>query len=402
MGKIRTYVKNISLKKSLILFAIVYIGIVLMMTIVTVLPLNAWKEHILEQRSIHIYDYAIQNEGINYGVTLVDPQGYEFEALSGRDLYLYWMANIFIIMLPFLYIIIGSILMAKLYYKLKIKMPLLHLYEGVKHIANEDLDFSLTYQSEDELGKLCAAFESMKNELQKSYLQLWQMLAERKALTASIAHDLRTPLTVIMGYLDYLEKVGQQQKLNDDILISTVQNIKAATQRLERYATSIRNIEKIDDVKLNDRSFDLKKYLNELQREFTLIASKHHCIFQLQDLSVSSMICTDQEMFTKILENIFDNALRYCQIMIKMTVYEDHDDFFVIIEDDGNGFSSQDLKNATSFFYSTSASHGGFGISLSICQILCKKMGGQLLLENNSDRGAKVTVQIKNKHLAEN
>ena len=402
MGKIRTYVKNISLKKSLILFAIVYIGIVLMMTIVTVLPLNAWKEHILEQRSIHIYDYAIQNEGINYGVTLVDPQGYEFEALSGRDLYLYWMANIFIIMLPFLYIIIGSILMAKLYYKLKIKMPLLHLYEGVEHIANEDLDFSLTYQSEDELGKLCEAFESMKNELQKSYLQLWQMLAERKALTASIAHDLRTPLTVIMGYLDYLEKVGQQQKLNDDILISTVQNIKAATQRLERYATSIRNIEKIDDVKLNDRSFDLKKYLNELQREFTLIASKHHCIFQLQDLSVSSMICTDQEMFTKILENIFDNALRYCQIMIKMTVYEDHDDFFVIIEDDGNGFSSQDLKNATSFFYSTSASHGGFGIGLSICQILCKKMGGQLLLENNSDRGAKVTVQIKNKHLAEN
>ena len=402
MGKIRTYVKNISLKKSLILFAIVYIGIVLMMTIVTVLPLNAWKEHILEQRSIHIYDYAIQNKGIDYGVTLVDPQGYEFEALSGRDLYLYWMANIFIIMLPFLYIIIGSILMAKLYYKLKIKMPLLHLYEGVEHIANEDLDFSLTYQSEDELGKLCEAFESMKNELQKSYLQLWQMLAERKALTASIAHDLRTPLTVIMGYLDYLEKVGQQQKLNDDILISTVQNIKAATQRLERYATSIRNIEKIDDVKLNDRSFDLKKYLNELQREFTLIASKHHCIFQLQDLSVSSMICTDQEMFTKILENIFDNALRYCQIMIKMTVYEDHDDFFVIIEDDGNGFSSQDLKNATSFFYSTSASHGGFGIGLSICQILCKKMGGQLLLENNSDRGAKVTVQIKNKHLAEN
>ena len=402
MGKIRTYVKNISLKKSLILFAIVYIGIVLMMSIVTVLPLNAWKEHILEQRSIHIYDYAIQNKGIDYGVTLVDPQGYEFEALSGRDLYLYWMANIFIIMLPFLYIIIGSILMAKLYYKLKIKMPLLHLYEGVKHIANEDLDFSLTYQSEDELGKLCAAFESMKNELQKSYLQLWQMLAERKALTASIAHDLRTPLTVIMGYLDYLEKVGQQQKLNDDILISTVQNIKAATQRLERYATSIRNIEKIDDVKLNDRSFDLKKYLNELQREFTLIASKHHCIFQLQDLSVSSMICTDQEMFTKILENIFVNALRYCQIMIKMTVYEDHDDFFVIIEDDGQGFSSQDLKNATSFFYSTSASHGGFGIGLSICQILCKKMGGQLLLENNSDRGAKVTVQIKNKHLAEN
>lgn len=401
MGKIKTYVKNISLKKSLILFAIVYIGIVLMITIVTVLPLNAWKEHILEQRLIHIYDYTIQNEGIDYGVTLVDPQGYEFEELKGNDLYLYWMANIFIIMLPFLYIIIGSILMAKLYYKRKIKMPLLYLYEGVEHIANEDLDFSLTYQSEDELGKLCEAFESMKNELQKSYLQLWQMLAERKALTASIAHDLRTPLTVIMGYLDYLEKVGQQQKLNDNILISTVQNIKAATQRLERYATSIRNIEKIDDVKLYNRSFDLKKYLNELQHEFTLIASKHHCIFQLQDLSVSSMICTDQEMFTKILENIFDNALRYCQTMIKMTVYEDHDDFFVIIEDDGHGFSSQDLKNATSFFYSTSASHGGFGIGLSICQILCKKMGGHLLLENRNDHGAKVTVQIKNKHLAE-
>lgn len=81
------------------------------------------------------------------------------------------------------------------------------------HISQQDLDFQIQYTSDDELGQLCDTFEHMKNEIYKSNSKMWNMLQERKALTASVSHDLRTPITVLNGYLDYLENQSKEKLL---------------------------------------------------------------------------------------------------------------------------------------------------------------------------------------------
>lgn len=297
--------------------------------------------------------------------------------------------------LPVLYVIIGSIIITKLYYKLKIQSPLKSLNNGVEHILQQDLDFQIEYTSDDELGRLCNAFECMRNEIYMSNRKMWNMLQERKALTASVSHDLRTPITVINGYLDYLDKVSRKQIITEEALYSTIKQMKGAIQRLERYVDCVKDIQKIEDVEIKKECFNLKEYIIDMVNDFSLLSKKQGRMLEYQDQTEIENIHSDKDMLSKILENIFDNALRFSEKTIFFSITEENNYICFTISDDGKGFSQEELKYATSFFYSSPTNKGNFGIGLSICKILCERLDGILLLKNTADHGASITVQVK-------
>ena len=76
-----------------------------------------------------------------------------------------------------------------LFYRWKLKEPIRILKEGTERIRMQDLDFSIPVVSADELGGICAAFETMRGELQKSNQELWRQAEERRRLNAAFAHD---------------------------------------------------------------------------------------------------------------------------------------------------------------------------------------------------------------------
>lgn len=88
--------------------------------------------------------------------------------------------------------------------------------QGISHIADNDLDFSIGYGKQDELGQLCRAFETMRGELVKNDRYMWGLVEERKKINASIAHDLRTPITVIKGYSEYLDRNAGKENMAGD------------------------------------------------------------------------------------------------------------------------------------------------------------------------------------------
>lgn len=387
--------EKMSLKKSLILLAVLCLGTVCILTIVTILNFSNLRQKILDNRSIQISQYTVKEDNINYGITLVDPQEYEFEALTGENLFYYVVITVLMLGLPVVYVIVGALVMAKLYYKLKIQIPLKHLNNGVEHISKQDLDFEMNYFADDELGRLCNAFELMKKEIYLSNVKMWDMLEEKKALNASMSHDLRTPLTVINGYLDYLDKASCKQVVTDEILQATIKNIKGAIKRLERYVECVKDIQKIEDVEIKKEYFDLKEYLEDTIKDFTLLVQTHKRVLRVHNFINTQTIFEDKNMLSKVLENVFDNAIRFSKEIITFSIFEDDEYIMFVIEDDGNGFCDQELECATMFFYSSSKNHYGFGIGLSISQIICKKLGGTLILKNNQYHGAKVTIQIK-------
>ena len=210
MGKIREVFQKMSLKRSLVLLAVFCLSLVSALSVITILTCSSIQKKILDTRPIIITDYVIRDADSNdtennNGVTAV-PQKYAHGELSKENQLYYWCITILMVSLPIAYIIIASFMVAKLYYKWKLKIPLENLKNGMYHISQQDLDFQIQYTSDDELGQLCDTFEHMKNEIYKSNSKMWNMLQERKALTASVSHDLRTPITVLNGYLDYLEK----------------------------------------------------------------------------------------------------------------------------------------------------------------------------------------------------
>ena len=149
MGKVKKSFQNMPLKKALITLAVWCLGTVSILTVITILKFSDIRQELLDNRPIHISEYTVEDDDTDNSVTLVHPKEVYFEPLSGKNLISYWFITIFMVALPVFYVIIGSVVMTKLYYKLKIQTPLMCLKNGVEHISQQDLDFQITYTSED-------------------------------------------------------------------------------------------------------------------------------------------------------------------------------------------------------------------------------------------------------------
>ena len=391
MDKIKKLLQNMSLKKSLAFFCL---GIVSILSLLTIFRLSNIQQSILDTRPIIVTGYTSENNSDTENGLTVVPKEYVHGELSDEKQIYYWMVTALMVVFPVFYIIIASVIVAKFYYKLKLQTPLEDLKNGMHYISEQNLDFQIKYRSEDELGKLCDTFEHMRNEVYKSNRKMWDILQERKALTASISHDLRTPITVINGYLDYLEKSMEKGILTNDVLRTTLQNMVGATGRLHRYVDCVNDIQKIEDIEIKKDFYDLKIFISEITQGFSLLAEQHKKQLEVQDLSKTLKIQTDRDILCKVLENVFDNALRFSNDKIRLTIEETEHCVSFVIQDDGIGFTPEELSSAASFFYGSPTNGGNFGIGLSISKILCEKLGGVLYLRNRPEHGASVTIKI--------
>lgn len=407
MEKVKKVFQKMTLKKALLTISAVILVIVTMLSVMTILTAADVRQEILNTRTITIgksgnhyktgeHNLKENSEGnaiyFSYEVT---PDNYTYGKLSSENQIRYVVVTFFMVVLPILYVIVGAFAVVKLYYKMKLSAPIEALRSGMEHISGYDLDFQIDYCSEDELGMLCGTFEEMRKELYYNNKKMWQMLQDRKALTASVSHDVRTPITVIKGYLEYVEKAAQRGQLSDEILAKTIQNMTQSTERLERYVDCIQDIQKMEDIEIEQSALQVSELVNDIEDDFSILAGQHQRSFQLNNQSKKDAIYTDKNMLFKILENLLNNALRFSESRIILTVADDGAFINFSVQDDGKGFDRDELQCATTLFYSSSAGKENFGIGLSICKILCEKLGGTLMIRNHADGGACVTARIK-------
>lgn len=116
---------------------------------------------------------------------------------------------------PFLYVIGFTIWLSKQFVK-NINQPLHLLIDASKKIKEKDLDFEIDYYSDNELGKLCSAFSEMKDELKNSLSAQWKMEQERVEMVEALAHDLKSPLSIVLGYTDAL--IGNNTDDNENFI----------------------------------------------------------------------------------------------------------------------------------------------------------------------------------------
>ena len=287
---------------------------------------------------------------------------------------------------PILYIIVGIGCAAAIYYRVKLRAPILQLQNGMKMIQEHDLDFSIEYCSEDELGKLCSSMEKMRKELRNNHKVLWETLRQRKLLNASVAHDLRTPITVLRGYLDFLEKNTLTDKLTEEMLTDIIFSMQGAVLRLERYVECVRDVEKIESIEIKRERQDTALLLKEMESNIYQLSDYKKIDF-LTDISLPS-VYLDKSVLFRVLENLLQNAMRYRNEQIIVEVYQKGNLLLLSVKDDGKGFSEEDLRQATNMFYGKEKGNEHFGIGLGVCRLLCEKHGGYLQVGNLEISGA--------------
>ena len=390
MGKIKTK----SLKTSMAVTFLITICVIALLSSITIFAANQVQHEILKKRymTINSPDFQVDEDTGNY-ILDIDNNNITWQPLSTWDTVAYYGSYAAMVGLPVFYIAVGIGAAAAVYYRKKLREPITQLQNGVERIQEDNLDFHIEYDGDDELGRLCCSMEKMRRELRQKHKALWESLEQRKLLNASVAHDLRTPITVLKGYLDYLEKNIPQDKLTEDMLLDTVSSMQGAVNRLELYVESVRDIEKIENIEIEKRSENVKLLLNELRSNVRQLAGDKEIIIS-NDITVDK-IQIDKGVFFRILENLLQNALRYAEKQVSINLSHKKDFLILTVKDDGKGFSAADLEKATTVFYSNDKEKQHFGIGLSVCKILCEKHGGLLYVGNQKEKGACVTAELK-------
>ncbi len=317
-----------------------------------------------------------------------------FSTLRPKQQLLYRVTGVSMVVLPFVYSITGIMLCAWWFYRKELSPPILVLADATKHIREQDLDFTVDYNRNDELGRLCIAFEEMRQALYNNNRQLWNMIEQRRILQASVAHDLRNPIAIVEGYVEYMQQCLADGNLNDEELRHTLSNLAITAKRLEHYTDYIRDLNAIEETETKYSVVQLPDFLVRATESLSFLAEQHSLEIAYQSGISECQVKLDEQIFYRIVENIFSNAIRYAKSKVNFEYSLTDGILMISISDDGEGFSGAMLRKKNTFLYSEDKTGEHMGLGLATSRVLCQKHGGSLELSNLTSGGACVTIKL--------
>lgn len=309
----------------------------------------------------------------------------------------------FVIFSPFIFFGIFTTIFTKRFIK-GIQGPIDEIIAASNKIKEKDLEFDINYKSNNELGKLVSSFEDMKNALKESLYNQWVMEEDRKEMIKAIAHDLKTPITVIQGHVEVLMEGGMENPIRLEKYLNI---IKSNAERMSRLIEDMNTVSEIErqDFKLNPEKIDVVEFLKNKEEDYKVLSKSKGIEFVLNieyQRTIKNEFSIDVQRVEQILDNIISNAIRYTaegkSINISVKINSNFLDFTV--EDEGRGFAEKDLPYIFNKFYRGDAARsiekGHSGLGLYIVKTIVEKHNGWIKAENRENGGgAKVRFIIK-------
>lgn len=275
--------------------------------------------------------------------------------------------------------------------------------DGAEKIKNKDLDFTIDYSSKDELGRLCKSFEEMRFGLKKSLNQQWEMEQQRKEMVSAIAHDLKTPITIIKGHV---EGLIDSKRFDEDKVYRYLNLIDNNADRMTKLIEKMNVLTKIEksDFTLKYKKCNIIEFMNEKSFDYNILAEDKKISFKCiinDERTSKALVSMDCYALSEVLDNLISNSLRFTKeggnIELNLNLTEEK--MFLCVLDTGCGFSKKDIANIFKKFYqgdeSRSKEKGHSGLGLYIVKALVDKFNGKIEAENNEKGGAKVKVELE-------
>lgn len=388
MGQIDCHRHNLSLRKSLILYVIAFVVLAVFLSLTTFSICGSAAEGIRASYPPSGEKYYLTNkqgEQLGEGAYI----GTELAPMSQQDERTIAILEMLPVIAAPIYSAFCIIAAALLFYRNRLKKPLSELRTASEKIANNDLDFSIDYDKNDELGQLCASFEIMRTTLADNFSKMWRQVEERKALNTAFAHDLRTPLTVLKGYNEMLQASDNSQTRE------TAATMGKHISRMESYVSSMSNLRRMEDTQPEYKLIDLQTVASSLYDSAKIVCAKNGKKLILQNDIPVSRLSLDGSFVSQVCNNLISNAVRYARTAVTISFALRDNGLLLSISDDGKGFDKSGLQKATSPYYTEESNHSEhFGLGLYICKLLCEHHNGYLKIENTTT-GAKVSAYFK-------
>jgi two-component system sensor histidine kinase BaeS len=265
--------------------------------------------------------------------------------------------------------------------------PIRKLADGTEKIASGDLGFQVEIKSDDELGRLAASFNNMSLDLQKADQQ-------RKQMTADIAHDLRTPLSILHGYTEAMSegKIAGNPEI--------YQAMHGQTRHLNYLIEDLRTLSLLDSEELSFQleNINPQEILKQTGTAFHPLAAKRDISLILDLEKKLPRVRLDPDRLTQILGNLVNNAINVLPDggSIWLSAWQKDADLIIEVKDDGPGIAEEDLTNIFNRHYKIDRSRGqvqeSSGLGLAIAKKLVEAQGGNITV--NSEPGGGTAFRV--------
>ncbi|MBL8078566.1 MAG: HAMP domain-containing protein [Anaerolineales bacterium] len=270
-----------------------------------------------------------------------------------------------------------------------ITKPIRELTNATHAMAAGKLGQKVAVRSKDEIGELAQSFNKMNDELAHSFNL-------RKQMTADIAHELRTPLSLIIGHAE---------AVNDGVLPPTHENfeiIREEAERLEKLVTDLRTLSLADagELPLDFQSVDINKLLNDTKTHYMVQLNQKRITLDLEPASDILKVNLDPVRFSQVLMNILDNALRYTPEdgRISISTKQSKHEVEITIQDSGEGVTPEEASHLFDRFYRADESRtrddGGSGLGLAIAKSIVEMHKGVIWAESEKGKGLRTIIQL--------
>ena len=267
--------------------------------------------------------------------------------------------------------------------------PLSELTSGARAVAAGELDTQVPVRSSDELGELAEAFNQMNADLATAR-------DRRRQLTADIAHELRTPLSVILGHSEGIQE-GVLEASEDNLAV-----IHDEALRLERLVEDLRILSLVEsgELPLELGEYDPAALIEKSAASYRALAREKDIEFDVTAGDELPKIRIDIDRMGQVLGNLVSNALRHTPSggSVNMIVHAHNSGVEIQVKDSGPGIDPEDLPHVFERFYRGDKSRHrdgvGSGLGLAIAKSLVEAQGGSIHAESQLGLGTTILLQI--------
>lgn len=279
---------------------------------------------------------------------------------------------------------------------LKLLKPLEKLNTSILEIAKGNYHIRLQQEGAEEFKELSQNVNIMTQAIEEHSSRIQEIADERKRFVDHFAHEMKTPLTSIMGFADLLRI---QKNMNDEQRQEYGSIILEETKRLKGLSTKLLELATTQEKMLDFEKISMKEFLTHIQTMMAPIMDKNH--MQLHVVTEDIDIDADRQLFQSLILNLIDNAIKASKAndSIDMICSYQQDHVMISIQDHGIGMSQKELQKVLQPFYMVDASrsrqNGGAGLGLSLCSEIVKCHHAHMTIESELNKGTTVTIIMK-------
>lgn len=274
-----------------------------------------------------------------------------------------------------------------------------HLTRNIRLLGNTTRNFAggeyserSQIKSRDEIGELAEDFNEMAERLEGNIEELKESVRRREDFTSAFSHELKTPMTSIIGYADMMRSM----KLEEEEIIEFSDYIYHQGKRLEKLSHSMLSLMEIERNPLTCSRLSVPVIVKEALKDVKPLLQEAGIHFRVKIMK--GYICGNEELLIMVIRNVLDNARKASKEGGSITVSGSLNSgkYVLSVKDNGCGIPTEELGRITEAFYmvdkSRARKQGGAGLGLSLVDKIVKIHGGELRIESREGAGTLVTI----------